>query len=201
MGQLLPVGSKMGLGLQKPSKICYLAGKNCSSLQIIAIPLQDSILVANIQLIARRYPAVIEPLQNWFFCRNGMKMQNSTLPKFEISILKFLKNLVSGKWEIGTSKLEIRFWFWNQWIEIQNLFPKLKNLHLKISNLISILNFMAGNLIFKIPKSFSLFSLESQFETIKFEISDVENPQNLDFRFKIFIFASNFSSTKILILY
>ena len=41
----------MGLGLQKPSKICYLTGKNCSRLQIIAIPLQDSILVANIQLI------------------------------------------------------------------------------------------------------------------------------------------------------
>ena len=51
MGQLSPLGSKMGLGLQKPSKICYLAGKNCSRLQIIAIPLQDSILVANIQLI------------------------------------------------------------------------------------------------------------------------------------------------------
>ena len=61
-------------------------------------------------------------------------------------------------------------------IACEEWFQKMRNRDLKTSNSISILNFTAGNLIFKIPKSFSLISLESQFETIKFEISDVENP-------------------------
>ena len=49
-------------------------------------------------------------------------------------------------------------------------------------------NFRAGNFIFKIPKSFSLISFESQFETPKFEISDFENPEILIFasKFKLF---------------
>ena len=74
--------------------------------------------------------------------------------------------------------------------------PKTQNFHLKISNSISILNLGAGNLISKIPKSISLIPFEFRFGTPKFEIAVVENPQ-------IYIFSSksNFSSTKILILY
>ena len=117
-----------------------------------------------------------------------MKIQNSTAKIWNFGFPKNL-NWVSGKWEIGAPKPEFRFRFPILGITIQNLFPKLKNLHLKTWNSISILNFGAGNLIFKkIPKSFSLISFESEFETIKFEISDVEKPQfyfffdqNLDF--------------------
>ena len=98
---------------------------------------------------------------------------------------RFLKNWVSAKWEIGTPKLEIRFRFSILGIEIQNQSQKLKNQYVKTWNSISILNFGAGNLVFKIPKSFCLISFESQFETSKFKFSDVENPQ-------IFIFAVKF---------
>ena len=52
-----------------------------------------------------------------------MKIQKSTLPKFEISNFG---NWVSGNCEIGTQKPEIRFRFVVFGIEIQNLFPKLK---------------------------------------------------------------------------
>ena len=164
-----------------------------------------------------------------------MKMQKSTLPKFEISII--LENWVSGKLEIGTSKPEIRFRFWilvmEFWIlvmeiqnlsqkieksarqnlkfdfdleflgcKIENLPPKFKNLHLKTWNSISILNFRAGNLIFKIPN----LIVFSNFFRISIRDHQIWNqrprkPLNLHFRFKILIFASNFSSTKILILY
>ena len=78
--------------------------------------------------------------------QNCMKMKNSTLPKFEISIFQ----------KFG--------------------FEKMKILHLKIWNSISILNFGAGKLISKIWKSFSSIPLEYHFGTPKFEFSDVENP-------------------------
>ena len=105
-------------------------------------------------------------------------MQTPIQAKFEISIFSkfgFQKHTKSAhenieKYNIGTSKPQIRFRFWN---------------------------LGAGNLTFKVPKSFSTISPESQFGTIKFEISDLENP-------KILIFASKFQFTcltKILILY
>ena len=121
-----------------------------------------------------------------------MKIQKSTLPKFEISNfgkIGFREIAKSGHIE----KPEIRFRFVVFGIEIQNLSQKLKilvskneksgpqNLQFDYD-----FQFLGRKFVFKIPKSFSLISLEFQFEAIKFEISSVENPH-------IFIFASKFS--------
>ena len=99
-----------------------------------------------------------------------MKMQKSTLPKFEISIFsKCGKLKFPEKYKIGTSK-----WIW-----------KIQNLHLQIWNSIANLAFEILKSIFKNPKSDSPIPVESCFETSKFEFSDVENP-------KIYIFVSKF---------
>ena len=97
-------------------------------------------------------------------------MQNSTLPKFEISIF--------GKFGFPKTRKPAH--------------ENIEKYKIGTSNSISILNFEAGNLIFKIPKSSSLISLESQFETIKFEFSDLKNPEILIFASKLnFFFDQN----------
>ena len=135
---------------------------------------------------------------------NLMKMQNSILPKFEISFFEKLgfgklrnrdtktwnlisiwsfwdrnsksipktKNLGFKKWEIGTSKSEIRFWFWifgpgNWFWKFENHFlPFLSNFDLGPQNLKSATS--------KTPKSW--FSLQNLYFRCKFFFD-----QNLDF--------------------
>ena len=91
----------------------------------------------------------IDPSKSKFWVKIWWKCRNRLCQNLKF---RFLKNLVSKKWEICTSKPEIRFRFWILEIEIQNLSPKLKNLHLETWNSISILNFWAENLISKISK-------------------------------------------------
>ena len=68
----------------------------------------------------------------------------------------------------------------------------MKNPHLKTWNSILILSFGGRNFISKFWKSFSLIPLESHFETIKFEFSDLQNPQIYIFAAKLkFFFYQN----------
>ena len=94
-------------------------------------------------------------------------------------ILKFrlLKNLIFGRMRNRDIKSP-NFWL------VKNLGWKIRNRNLKTWNSISIFNFLAENLISRIPKSVFLIPLESHFETQKIEFSDIENPQ-------ILIFVSN----------
>ena len=137
--------------------------------------------------------------------------------KFWIEIGWKSRNRLTGQ--------NLKFWFLNNFD-----LRKMKNLHLKTSNSISILNFGDRNSksIPKIEKSapqnlkfdfdFEFLGRKFDFENFKIDFSIINSfrisiwdlkiwnqrcrkPLNLYFRFKILIFASNFSSTKILILY
>jgi len=126
-----------------------------------------------------------------------MKIQKSILPKFEISNFGKigLREIAKSGHKNLKFDFDFEFWEWKFKIYPKKLkfwFQKMRNRDLKTPNSVSILNFRAGNLIFKIPKSFSLISFESEFGTIKFEISDVENPKSLIFvsKFKFF-FSQN----------
>ena len=160
---------------------------------------------------------------------------------------RFLKNWVSGKYEIETSKLEIRFQFWNLGIQNSKIYPQNSKICTSKPEIrFSILNFgdrnskstsKTQNFGFKkwenrtsqfwkkckigtskpeirfrfwflapkihFQKSKINFSNSSRisFREPKIRIQRCRKPINLHFRFKIHIFASKFSSTKILILY
>ena len=102
-----------------------------------------------------------------------MKMQNSILPNFEISIFE----------KLGFGKM--RNWH-------LTLLKKLQNRHLKTWNWIAILNFGAGNLIFKIQNRFLQFlsNLVSGPKNLKSAMSKTPKStfslQNSHFRFKFF---------------
>ena len=104
-----------------------------------------------------------------------MKMQKSTLPKFDISIFE----------NFDFEKIRSRNSKWKFWL-LKNLGSrKIRNRYLKTWNSISISNFGTMNSISKTSQSISLIPFEFRFEIPKFEFSDVENP-------KILIFASKF---------
>ena len=130
--------------------------------------------------------------------QNWIKIQNSTLPKFKNSIFQ----------NLGSRKI------WNQNIKTWN---SISILHFGDRNSKSIsktqksapqnlkfdfdFEFLGRKFDFENFKiNFSNFSRIS-FRDPKIRIQRCRKPLNLHFRFKIPIFASNFSSTKILILF
>ena len=123
----------------------------------------------------------IDPPKSKFWVEIGWKCRNRLCQNLNF---RFVKNLVSGKWENRTSqfrknaksapqnlKFDFDFEFWCRKIDFQNL------------------------------KIVFINSSRISFRDPKIRIQRRRKPPNLDFRFKIVIFASNFSSTKILILY
>ena len=71
----------------------------------------------------------IDPKKIKILGRNVMKMQKSTLPNFGISVSEkfgFAKNEKSASQNL---KFDFDFEFWG--CKIENLHPKIKNLHLK----------------------------------------------------------------------
>ena len=130
----------------------------------------------------RGYFLYIDPKKLKF----GSKLdENAEIDSAKFWNFGFWKIWIREKSKIAPSKPEIELRFWILGIEIQNPSQKLKNLQLKTWNSITILIFRAQNLISKISKSISLVPLEFRFETPKFEIANIENPQ-------ILIFASKF---------
>ena len=103
--------------------------------------------------------------------RNGMKMQTPTLPKFGIWILGKFDFQKNTKSAPQNLKFDCEFGIWDLEIHFQK----------------SKINF---------SNSFRIL-----FRDLKIWNQRCRKPLNLHFRFKILIFASNFSSTKILILY
>ena len=118
---------------------------------------------------------VYRPFKIEILGRNWMKMQKSTLPKFEIS---FFEKLGFGKMRNRDIKTKI--------LTFKEFgFPKNEKSGHQNSKLDYDFDFLAQNSISKISKSASLFRIEFRFETPKFEFAVVENH-------KILIFASNF---------